>query len=348
MASRRRLNFDSYTIEIPQHNLGIGMVDFSAEFAMTGVYELWEKTLSATYPITKERLTDLLTRDHGRHFAALLVTDPSDWREWPIIGFIATYMYGGGGDDGETRNGYISVIMVDPVHQRKGLGSAMVEWAQHMLYKKYGIEKLPVGSVFPRFWPGVPKDLSKNALEFFENEGTMEPENDCIDLYQDITNYKAPVELVARAEKEGYTFHPLHPSQFSECLVGQRKNFSSYTGWVSKYEDLHHMHRDFEIMTCFTPTGQQVGWTLMTSCDSPILQDFAFTPVVGPKTGVVACVGVDEGYRNKGIGLAMLVRTLEDMKRRGVEMVFVDWVTMRGYYEKVGFETWRGYLGCGF
>jgi beta-N-acetylhexosaminidase len=39
----------------------------------------------------------------------------------------------------------------------------------------------------------------------------------------------------------------------------------------------------------------------------------------------------------------MLSHAIEDMKRRGVEGVFVDWTTKIDWYAKVGFSVWKKY-----
>ena len=97
-------------------------------------------------------------------------------------------------------------------------------------------------------------------------------------------------------------------------------------------------------MVAFDSQGQQVGWTLMLGPISPRLNYvWAFPQLCGPKTGLIGAVGVDAEHRKSGIGLALLCHAIENMKRRGVEGVFVDWVALDGYYEQLGFKTWRSY-----
>ena len=97
-------------------------------------------------------------------------------------------------------------------------------------------------------------------------------------------------------------------------------------------------------MVAFDEKGNQVGWTLMLPPTSPLLQrDWALPPLCGPKTGLIGCVGVDMAHRKSGIGLALLCHAIEDMKQRGIEGVFVDWVSLNGWYEQIGFEVWRSY-----
>jgi beta-N-acetylhexosaminidase len=64
----------------------------------------------------------------------------------------------------------------------------------------------------------------------------------------------------------------------------------------------------------------------MSSHSSCIADKFAFLPLCpsGDKTGLIACVGVDKSARGRGVGLGLMVRAMEDMKRRGVEGVLID------------------------
>lgn len=95
-------------------------------------------------------------------------------------------------------------------------------------------------------------------------------------------------------------------------------------------------------MVAFDPEGKQVAWTLMLP--PHLLQGRWAMPILcGPKTGLIGCVGVDQDCRKAGIGLALLCHAIENMKQRGIEGVFIDWVSMDGYYEKLGFEVWRSY-----
>lgn len=96
-------------------------------------------------------------------------------------------------------------------------------------------------------------------------------------------------------------------------------------------------------------TNAQIGWTLMCSYSAIVSDMFAFLPLVPSKerTGLIAAVGVDKSVRGKGVGLALVVKAMENMRERGTEGIFIDSVAIRGFYEKLGFETlweYEGYL----
>ena len=160
------------------------------------------------------------------------------------------------------------------------------------------------------------------------------------DLYKDITTEVVVPAILDRVSKLSLTFSPWTKGLEEECLTKQRQNFKN-VGWVKAYETLAAQNQHHEVMVAFDKSGAQVGWTLMCSHDAAVSGAFAFLKLLPSKekTGLIACVGVDEMARGKGVGLALLVRAMEDMKRRGVEGIFIDWVVIRGFYETLGFEA---------
>lgn len=103
-----------------------------------------------------------------------------------------------------------------------------------------------------------------------------------------------------------------------------------------------------EVLVAFDPeTNAQIGWTLMCSHTAIVSDTHAFLPLLPSKdkTGLISAVGVDKSARGKGVGLALMVKALANMRERGVEGVFIDSVLIRGFYEQLGFEPFWEYEG---
>ncbi len=85
----------------------------------------------------------------------------------------------------------------------------------------------------------------------------------------------------------------------------------------------------------------------MCSHTAIVCDIYAFLPLMPSKekTGLIAAVGVDKSARGKGVGLALMVKAMENMKERGIKGVFIDWVVIKDFYEKLGFETFWEYEG---
>ena len=63
------------------------------------------------------------------------------------------------------------------------------------------------------------------------------------------------------------------------------------------------------------------------------------------KTGLIAAVGIDDTYRGRGVGVAMMVEAVQRLQQKGMEGILIDWVPMTGFYEKLGFKTHWSYEG---
>ncbi|KAL3464406.1 acyl-CoA N-acyltransferase [Aspergillus heterothallicus] len=306
------------------------------------VTSVWGASLPG-YALPASSIQKLVPKPTAHHLIARITSDT----ETNIIGFALTYQTP---PHHSGPSGYLSVLAVHPQHQNQGVGTALVSEIITFYRTKYTPCNLILGSSFPRFWPGVPRDLSEDVVRFFEKRGFRfrDPEMRSVDLIQDIEDFDLWEEdidsYVGRASQGGFTFGVLREAGYAECLEGQRRNFAYNAAWVEMFETLDPKSHPSSIMVAFSPSGKQIGWTLMLSPDSPILQEnWAMPPLCGPSTGLIGCVGIDQDARGTGIGLALVSHAMEDMRNRGIKGVFVDWVAMDGYYEKLGFTVWRAY-----
>ncbi|KAL4866160.1 hypothetical protein BDV12DRAFT_187667 [Aspergillus spectabilis] len=317
---------------------------FNITTDLDALSHIWTASLPQ-YPLPKANLEALLPRQNAHHLIARKDSD-TDTDSTPIA-FCLTYRT-------DQVSGHIAVLAVTPAYQRQGIGSALLAEAVNKFKSNAGSASgsasepcdvtVTVGSTFPRFWPGVPIGLGEGVLEFFSKRGFEPKSGRSVDLYQDIESFEVKEEYVSRARDAGYTFAALQEDGYEECLEGQRRNFSYNADWVAMYHNLPPTTHPSSIMTAFDTHGTQVGWTLMLHPSSPILkQNWAMPAVCGSKTGLIGCVGVDSEHRRRsGVGLALVAHAVEDLKRRGVQGVFVDWVSLEGFYERVGFGVWMG------
>ncbi|KAK2823894.1 hypothetical protein FQN49_007513 [Arthroderma sp. PD_2] len=303
---------------------------FDSDSHLSRVIELWHQLLPR-YAIPSETLSHVLTRPNGSHFISYF--------EDEVVGFVATYA----NEDRPTT--FISVLLVDPAHQGKGMGTALLEHARRYLRKTYPASSVTIGSSFPRFWPGVPIDIPQKAQDFFIHRGFCPaPGPSSRDYTADLQSYEAQKGVLERAEKAGFTFAPWKKEQYEECMQRQRELFGKDSVWIGAYEHLAQTGRHRQVMVAVeSSTGKQVGWTLMQELGIGMTRELALQPLVGIKSGQIGCVGVCPEVRNKGVGLALITHAALDLKRRGMEHVFIDWSNHVNWYERAGFKVWGEY-----
>ncbi|KAF4992802.1 hypothetical protein FGRMN_6904 [Fusarium graminum] len=289
------------------------------------VWQMWH-TIFSDWPIEKERFSTLIFSLPGHH-------------HWIHENGFCLSFYS------KTEPlGRIAALGVLPEHRRKGLGNALLEKGKAGLRDAAredggkALVSLEIGSVFPRFWWQVPNTVSAEVKEFFSHRTR--------DLYKDIRETIVPPEITERVSKTKATFSPWSAELYEECMVKQEAQFS----WSGIYKAIAARDQHGEVMVAFDPdTNEQIGWTMMCSYSS-IAHVFAFLhlPPSGKKTGLIAAVGVDEKARGKGIGLALVVKAMENLHERGMEGILVDAVSINGFYERLGFGTLWEYEGYGW
>lgn len=131
------------------------------------VSTLWQETFPQ-YPISPQHLETLLTLNLGTHFVALI--------DHQLIGFCATYRE----PSKEGQTGYLAIIAIHSEFRSKGHGTKLLEHAMGDLRKSF--KNIKVGSSIPRFWPGVPTDLSIKDQEFFVMKGKQNITTDSMSI----------------------------------------------------------------------------------------------------------------------------------------------------------------------
>ncbi|KAM0248354.1 hypothetical protein ACHAP5_003527 [Fusarium lateritium] len=297
------------------------------------VWQMWQ-TVFPDWPIEKERFNGLLFG----------LPDHHHWIN--ENGFCLSFY---------SKNeplGRIAALGVLPEHRRKGLGTALLDKAKAGLRaaarqdEGKELASLEMGSIFPRFWWQVPVDFPAEVKDFLSHRSTQNASQPVRDLYKDIRETVVPPEIVERVSETKATFSPWSAELYEECMAKQEAQF----GWSGIYKALAARGLHSEVMVAFDPdTNEQIGWTLMCSY-STIASVFAFLHLLpsGEKTGLIAAVGVDEKARGRGIGLALVVKAMESLRERGMDGILIDAVAIRGFYERLGFETQWEYEGYGW
>jgi ribosomal protein S18 acetylase RimI-like enzyme len=295
------------------------------------VAELWRRALAPAWPplpVGLARMRSGVLAVRAGTEAAGRVDPGAGPAAGTAVGFAA---YDPGGS--------IQLIMVDPVHGRRGTGTALLDAALGAV-RAAGTDIVALGSGgYDYIWPGVPADLP-GARGFFTARG-WRWQDTVVDLTADLGGFRAPDGMLGRAAAHGIAVGPAGPAERGEVLAFEAAVFPN---WLHAFEHAGHWPggpgRPAEnLLTARDRGGRIVGTLLFAGPDPNAL----LAPMLGPASGTIGCVGVALDAQRRGVGSAMVARASELLRDAGTRMCHIGWTARETFYRRVGYEPWQRY-----
>lgn len=225
--------------------------------------------------------------------------------------------------------GSLQLLLVEPAHQRRGVGTLLLEEVLRQFAARH-LETVSLGSGGQdRIWPGVPDNLP-GAVSFFEARG-WRFDDSVIDLVRDLKGYQAPAGVHERAARAGITIELATEEDRAPVLAFEAQAFPSWLRWFQRGDSAVLLARDAE---------RRVVGSLLLRGPGPVS---VYAPMLGPMAGTIGCVGVATHAQGRGIGSAMVARASELLRDAATRRCHIDWVRRQAFYVRLGYTPWRRY-----
>lgn len=298
---------------------------------------LWQAALGDSWPMRDDLLRRQLT-DHrfyrgDDHLVALVGEQ--------LVGLVGTQVDRWEGVPYDNRGGGISVVLVHPDWQRRGIGTRLHAAALAHLRREGARELRLGGGGAYRFWPGVPTDLP-GAYGFFAACGwPLDPEKRSRDLVRDLSDFHVPPAMSARLARENVIVRPAQPDEVDDVLAFE---FQHFPGWAAGFVYMAELG-DFQNMLLAIDRQKGIVGTLMlhTPQSRWLTANITWKTLLGDSLGGISAVGVAESERGRGIGIGMVAVGSEALRARGVGNCHIDWTNIVDFYGKLGYTVWREY-----
>ncbi|KAI7848943.1 glycoside hydrolase superfamily [Circinella umbellata] len=307
---------------------------YSPEIHLNQVTTLWNNVYGEDWPLGSEKIEKTLrTAKNGNYWAA------TDCQTGEVIGFVATQV------KYAEKKGELMLLMTHPQYERRGIGSLLHDHALDYL-RLQSCNTYMLGSTYPRFFPGLPQDKEQHQ-SFFERRGWKFQTKHVWDLVGNLDQETVGNKSVEdRMKREKIWFGRIKPSELWELLAFQRRYFPF---WLRAYQ--HHANlgdfQDFLVARQDNKNGKLLASLVLntTHTTHPDRGDLIWTDdkLFTDASGGMACVGVAEEERGRGIGIGIVVEANKILMKRGVKKSYVDWVELVDFYRRTGYEKWRGY-----
>ncbi len=296
---------------------------------------LWQAALGDAWPMRADLLRRQLT-EHRFYRGDDHLVAVADGR---IVGFVGTQVDRWEGLPDQKRGGGISVVVVHPDWQRRGIGTRLHEAALAQL-RCEGVQELRLGGGGAyRFWPGIPTDIPE-AYEFFAACGwPLDPEQRSCDLVRDLADYHTPSAMHARLAQENVSVRPARQDEVDDVLAFE---FEHFPGWAAGFVYMAELG-DFQNMLVALDAEKGIVGTLMLHTPSSrwLTANITWKTLLDNALGGISAVGVAARERGRGIG--MVAVGSEVLRERGVGNCHIDWTRIVDFYGKLGYTVWREY-----
>lgn len=253
---------------------------------LADVHRLWTDNVPQQYKLSQSSFGALLKRDgYAMHH---VVRDPL---EGQIIGFCATFITFAD-SKGEELIGSIAVIVVRKDFQNRGIGQALYNKALNKLSNIRGLNRLLLGSTFPRLWYGIPSDHPDMML-LRGRDWTYDqaaPGTGRIMADWLLRFNEGPSSVLTSS---GLTFRPcqVSDSRFVAEMAAQVSEAKHGFGWYDQYVRLLDSSHISDIILGFEgSTLVAITITYTQNKGNPTAADLPWAASIGPGIGGITCI----------------------------------------------------------
>jgi GNAT superfamily N-acetyltransferase len=233
--------------------------------------------------------------------------------------------------------GWVDAIVVSPSFQRRGIGAALLTWAQRWLTAQ-GCTRFRLGGSLRPFAAGLPVALKTE--DFFRRLGYVDrPAGKHVwDVARSLRDYAPPSRPRTRLTND---VRPLMPGEEGAALAFFRREFPGR--WQFEFQAfLDGGGRASDYLILLTERGID-GFCQLTFEDSLRPMDRFFMHGLPRPWGQLGPIGISQEWRGLGYGALVLAAGQQRLRSAGVDGCVIDWTDLLDFYGKYGFQPYRQY-----
>lgn len=313
-------------------------IDFENKENVHDILKIWDDNIGVLYPLDEK----LLVQNYGSDKQRKRILGAYDGEE--LIGFVIYKQWTSisGVLKPNHEIGYINSVIVDIEHRNSGVGTALLDAAENDLLGR-GVKLIHAGSDTNHFFPGIPYEFV-NAQKLFSKRG-YEMEETFYDLICDISKIefeKLPSMNINSSQE--YKVKMLEENEKEEFFSFFKKNF--HGRWYQEMKDFFEIGMQNRDIVILKDNEKVIGFSHIYDNKSKFIgPSIYWRKLLLDNYGGLGPIGIDEDYRKKGLGLLILYRSLEILKKRNVKNMVIDWTDndILNFYGMFNFLPWKEY-----
>lgn len=234
----------------------------------------------------------------------------------------------------------LDALVVHPDAQRRGIGSALLGWAEGWM-KKGGARRACLGGSLRPFSPSLPEELC-GSFPFFQGCGWDWNERDTWDVARDLGDGKPIVRLAMPESGPGDGIRAAEEADRAALEAFFERAFPGR--WHFSAVEFLRAGGRIEDFIILRQAGRVEGFAWLTFPDSARPIERMYPHRLPKPWGHLGPIGVAEPLRGLGWGGLLLQSGLMALRARGVRGCVIDWTSLLDFYGKWGFKPYRRYL----
>lgn len=254
------------------------------------------------------------------------------WADGQPVGFV---FVGAPLEGANLSLGWLECVAVHPAYQQRGIGSALLAWAERWLHA-HKVRTVWLGGGLRPFAAGLPEPLQ--TAGFFERRGYAARAGSEYewDVARDLGDYASVVT------RHAADLRVLQPGEEDELLTFLRREFPGR--WLYEVQEyFKEGGRPTDYMVLRTPQTGLDGFCWMTFEDSVRPLERFYMHRLPRPWGQIGPLGVGKACRGQGLGAALIDAAIGHVQQTGVRGCVIDWTNLLDLYARFGFQPYRKY-----
>ncbi len=213
-----------------------------------------------------------------------------------------------------TEKNALRLICVEPAFRHKGIGSRLLAQAETHA-ADHGFDKLLTGGVSSGFLIGA----DKSSAGFFEKNGYTAV-GSCDEMLMRLDGYSFDESAFRGHLCAEYGWYDGDKAPLLKAVAEVEES------WVQYFEGGGRVY-------AATVGGEIASFCLVSTDNVNYLTD------AYGRVGMPGCVGTVPKFRSRGIALEMIARVTQHLKDSGMDVSFIYFTGVAGWYKKLGYEV---------
>lgn len=292
------------------------------EIELLECLELWNEEVGLIYPISSKSFYQNVINYLEKDGLIVFINNK-------VIGFIILKWY----DDKQfvdyTANLFISLFYVSKKYRKQGIGSKLFDYAENYNSDK----KIIIGKDLYNFFPGVPTDFDNLTDFWLEKRGYSG-----IRYTHDLISYNPKSYPILNKNIE----YMICPKKMKDQLIDFIKE-NNWGRWALEVEMYYQNYSENEGYLIGLLNGEIVSFAKVNDCTMKFVGNNVMWQDRFSQLGGIGPLGVSKKYRNMHLGVDLISQAINELAKKNINIIIIDWTGLMELYRKFNFEVWKSY-----